>query len=146
MALSRGNFLSYLKTVCVTLNNWDWFVWGSSLCCLLSLPILTAKIQTREKNIFWKITTKSPFMEAFQQKRLSFFKNEIIPEIVHWHFLQMCSEMVGIVISGPVGALMLKQLFVRLNFHNLGHTICLRWCSSTAIILPTQASAAAFET
>lgn len=147
MALSRGNFLSYLKAACPTLNNWDSFVWSSLLCCLLSL--LTTKIWTREENIFFKKKNnnkKVPSLGHIGRKESHFFKNKIIPETVHWHSLQMCSEMAGIVISVPVGALMPKQVFVRLDFHNLGHTICLRWCSSTAIILPTQASAAAFGT
>lgn len=79
MALSRGNFVSYLKAACPTLNNWDWFVWSSLLCCLLSL--LTTKIWTKEENIFFfeKITTKNSFTEAHWQKGVSFFQKQNYP-------------------------------------------------------------------
>lgn len=47
------------KSCFPTLNNWDWFVWGSLLWWLLSLVILTGKTRTMNENIFfWKITTK----------------------------------------------------------------------------------------
>lgn len=78
MALSRGNFVFYLKAACPTLNNWDWFVWSSLLCCLLSL--LTTKIWTREENtfFFWKNNNKKfLYWGTLAERSLIFSKTKL---------------------------------------------------------------------
>lgn len=133
------HFYFLTRSHLLTSNNWDWFVWDRFFTLLSSPLIQTAKIQTGEEKL-----KPYPQKEVVGGERTFIFHKWIIPEWLCWHFLQICSEMVDIAISIPVGAVMLKQVFIRQGFHSLGHTICLQWRPNTAISLPAQTSSAAF--
>lgn len=130
----------------LTSNNWDSFEWDDFFTLLSSPLIQTVKIQTREESEVWKANIIPPKKrkKKWSVESMLIFQKWIIPEILHWHFLQICSEMVDVAISIPVGALMSEQVFIRQGFHSLGHTICLQWRPNTAITLPAQTSSAAF--